>query len=41
MGFAPQPGWAFPTLGILIAMYIGFFVWIKIEINKVRKEQST
>lgn len=38
MGFAPQPGWMFPTLGILTVMFILFFIWIRMSIKKVQRE---
>jgi len=40
MGFAPQPGWAFPTLGIMTAMFVGFFIWIRFTIKKVSNEYA-
>jgi ESS family glutamate:Na+ symporter len=40
MGFAPQPGWMFPTLGIVAVMFTGFFIWIRISINKVQREHN-
>jgi ESS family glutamate:Na+ symporter len=38
MGFAPQPGWTFPTLGILVVMFIVFFIWIRLLIKKIQRE---
>jgi len=40
MGFAPQPGWMFPTLGILFTMLIIFVLCIRLAINKAQREYT-